>query len=530
MLDETISTLKVAMGNKSIFTTILNWIEVTGNRLPHPVTLFFFASVVVLILSQIAEILNWRLTKTVVDAQGEQQQVEVVARGLLDSDGLWWVFSNLLPNFINFPPLALVLVAMLGIGVAERTGLIAALIHISLSRVSGGFLTPIVFFIAVMSSMALDAGYVVLPPLAAALYLAFGRSPLVGIAVAFAGVSAGFSANLFITAIDPLLAGFTQASANLVNETYQVSATANWWFMIASTFLLTCVGWWATAVIVEPRLTTRFADQLVTYADDARVGADDVRGLKWAAVTFFLAMLVVTLMVVVPGAPLFGEGARFSRWVEAIVPLIFVLFILPGIAFGYGARVINKERGIAHLMSETMASLGPYIVLAFFAAQFIAFFKYSYLGEMLAILGGEFLLMLDLPAWFLMTIFLFIVMFANLFIGSASAKYAFFAPVFIPMLMQVGISPELTQAAYRVGDSVTNIITPLNPYMVVILAFLQRYLPQAGVGTLISIMLPYAVVFAMAWLCLLLAWMSLGLDLGPEGPLWVTAPGSSEGL
>ncbi len=517
------------MGDKTVLANILNWIEIAGNRLPHPVTLFFFASIAVLMLSQIAEILDWRLVKTVVDAQGEQQQVEVVARGLLDSDGLWWIFSNLLSNFINFPPLALVLVAMLGIGVAERTGLIAALIHVSLSRVPGGFLTPIVFFIAVMSSMALDAGYVVLPPLAAALYLAFGRSPLVGIAVAFAGVSAGFSANLFITAIDPLLAGFTQASANLVNEAYQVSATANWWFMIASTFLLTCVGWWVTAVIVEPRLTARFAYQLVTYSEDEQESVDNARGLKWAAGAFFMALLVVILMVVVPGAPLFGEGGRFSRWVEVIVPLIFILFILPGIAFGYGARVINKERGIAHLMSETMASLGPYIVLAFFAAQFIAFFKYSYLGEMLAILGGEFLLMLDLPAWLLMTVFLLIVMFANLFIGSASAKYAFFAPVFVPMLMQVGISPELTQAAYRVGDSVTNIITPLNPYMVVILAFLQRYLPQAGIGTLISIMLPYAAVFAVAWLFLLLAWMSLGLDLGPAGPLWlpVAAPSAA---
>ena len=512
------------MSEKNLFTRVLNWIEVAGNRLPHPVTLFFFASVSILILSQIAEILDWRLTKTIVDAQGVQQQVEVVAKGLLDSDGLWWVFSNLANNFISFPPLALVLVAMLGIGVAERTGLISALIHSSLSRVPGGLLTPIVFFIAVMSSMALDAGYVVLPPLAAALYLAFGRSPLVGIAVAFAGVSAGFSANLFITAIDPLLAGFTQASANLVDEGYQVSATANWWFMIASTFLLTLVGWWVTANIVEPRLTSRFSGQLVTHADNEleRSSEDNARGLRWAAYSFSLALFIVVLMVVIPGAPLFGEGKRFDRWVEVIVPLIFVLFIAPGIAFGYGARVINKERGIAHLMSETMASLGPYIVLAFFAAQFIAFFKQSHLGEMLAILGGEFLLVLDLPAWFLMSVFLCIVMLANLFIGSASAKYAFFAPVFVPMLMQVGISPELTQAAYRVGDSVSNIVTPLNPYMVVILAFLQRYLPQAGVGTLISLMLPYALIFALAWLLLLLAWMYIGIDLGPEGPLWVS--------
>lgn len=509
------------MKNNNAFLSVLNWVEEVGNRLPHPVALFFYASLIVLVISQIAEWLNWRVVKTVVDAQGEQKEVEVVAQGLLDSDGLWWVINNLVDNFINFPPLALVLVAMLGIGVAERTGLIAALIQLSLKRVPGVLLTPSVFFIAVMSSMALDAGYVVLPPLAAALYLAMGRSPVVGIATAFAGVSAGFSANLFITAIDPLLAGFTQASAHLLDESYQVSATANWWLMIASTFLLTLTGWWVTAKIVEPRMNK----SQMMYSSDLQYQSDiheedRMRGLKWAAWAGGLALFLIVLFVYVPGAPLNGFGTRFDRWVEAIVPLIFLLFITPGLAYGYGARVLNKERGAAHLMGETMSSLGPYIVLAFFAAQFIAFFKYSNLGEMLAIVGGDFLLFLELPYWLLIGMFLLVVMSANLLIGSASAKYAFFAPVFVPMLMQVGISPELTQAAYRIGDSVSNIVTPLNPYMVVILAFLQRYVPRAGIGTLIAIMLPYAAVFALVWTTLLLLWVGFGLELGPEGPLW----------
>ena len=510
------------MNGSNFFLKMLNWIERVGNRLPHPVTLFAVLTFFILLLSQLAELLNWRLTKTIVDAQGVQREVEVVAQGLLDGEGIWWVFSNLVNNFISFPPLALVLVAMLGIGVAERSGLIAALIQSSLSRIPGGLLTPAVFFIAVMSSMALDAGYVVLPPLAAALYLAFGRSPLVGIAAAFAGVSAGFSANLFITAIDPLLAGFTQASANLLDETYAVSATANWWFMIASTLLITLIGWWVTAKIVEPRLANS-AEYIVNRGleNDKTVDSGDAqRGLLWAGCAFGTALVFILLLVMIPDAPLYGEGKRFDRWVETIVPIIFIVFIVPGIAYGYGARVFSKERGVAHLMSETMSSLGPYIVLAFFAAQFIAFFKQSNLGEMLAIVGGQFLILLDLPSSLLIIVFVFLVMVANLFIGSASAKYAFLAPVFVPMLMQVGISPELTQAAYRVGDSVTNIITPLNPYMVVILAFLQRYMPQAGIGTLVAMMMPYALVFGAVWLVFLLIWMGLGYELGPEGPLW----------
>ena len=511
------------MDKENSFQKALNWVEQAGNRLPHPVVLFFWASMFVLVLSQLAEWLNWRVTKTVVDAQGAQREVEVAAQGLLDSDGLWWVISHLVKNFIEFPPLALVLVAMLGIGVAERTGLIAALIRVSLKRVPDVLLTPSVFFIAVMSSMALDAGYVVLPPLAAALYLAMGRSPIAGIATAFAGVSAGFSANLFITAIDPLLAGFTQASANLIDEGYVVSATANWWLMIVSTFVLTLIGWWVTAKLVEPRLNSRYRYELDEASSDINnvETAANLRGLKWAAWVTGLFASVIGLLIVVPGAPLHGMGTRFDRWVEAIVPLIFLMFVLPGIAYGYGAGVLNKERGVPHLMGETLANLGPYIVLAFFAAQFIAFFKQSNLGEMLAIVGGEFLVFLDLPVWMLLVMFMLVVMSANLFIGSASAKYAFFAPVFVPMLMQVGMSPELTQAAYRIGDSVTNIITPLNPYIIVILAFLQRYLPSAGIGTLIAIMLPYALVFALTWIVLLVIWVLLGLDLGPEGPLWV---------
>lgn len=498
----------------------LAWIERSGNRLPHPASLFFIAACAVLLLSQLAEAAAWAVEKTVTNQAGEQVQVVVAAVGLLDSEGLWWVFSNMVPNFIGFPPLALVLVAMLGIGVAERSGLIAALMKKVVLCTPSRFLTPVVFFVAVMSSMAMDAGYVVLPPLAAALYLAVGRSPLVGIAVSFAGVSAGFSANLLLTALDPLLAGFTQAAAQLADERYVVSATANWWFMIASTLLLTLVGWWVTARYVEPRLS--LTEWVVPDDINDAVGMreeDERRGLRWAFFALLVTLALLLLLVLIPDAPLHGTGKRFDRWIEAMVPIILVFFLVPGIAYGVGARRLRSDKDVAAIMGDTMSALGPYIVLAFFAAQFIAFFKQSNLGEMLAIVGGQYLMLLDMPSTLLIAGFVIVVMLGNLLLGSASAKYAFFAPVFVPMFMQVGISPELTQAAYRVGDSVTNVITPLNPYMVIVLAFMQRYMPQAGVGSLVAMMLPYALVFACVWLLLLMLWMGLGIPLGPQGPL-----------
>lgn len=506
-------------------SNVLIWIEKAGNRLPHPVTLFFYAAIAVMLLSQLAAVLGWQVTKTVTGADGLKREVEVEAVGLLDSDGLWWAFSHLVDNFMSFPPLGLVLTAMIGIGVAERSGLVAAILHSAVRKTPNKLLTPMVFFLGIMSSLTLDAGYVVLPPLAAALYLAMGRSPLVGIAASFAGVSAGFSANLLITALDPLLAGFSQAGAQLLDETYVVSATANWWFMIASTFLLTFTGWWVTARIVEPRWSAKSGEFDHVINDvHADVSAENMhRGLKAAIFSVVISIALVMGLIFIPDAPLYGEGKRFDRWIEAIVPLILLLFLIPGVVYGFASRTLKNEKDVARLMSETMSALGPYIVLAFFAAQFIAFFKHSNLGEMLAVVGGQFLAQADLAPWFLMTAFVLVVMVGNLFIGSASAKFAFFAPVFVPMFMQVGISPELTQLAYRVGDSVTNVITPLNPYMVIVLAFLQRYLPQAGFGTLAALMLPYVVVFAAVWIVLLLLWMLFGVPLGPAGPLWYQA-------
>ena len=501
---------------------LLDLIERIGNRFPDPATLFFIGALAVALLSQIAVSLEWSVTKTTV-AQAALTGETVHAVSLLTADGLWWMLSHLISNFINFPPLGLVLVGMLGIGVAERTGLIAALLARFMAAAPRGLLTPAVVFFGVMSSLGLDAGYVVLPPLAAALFLAAGRSPLTGIAAAFAGVSAGFSANLLITAVDPLLTGFTESAAQVWDPAYRVAVTANWWFMIASTVLLTLVGWWVTDVLVERRMAGGAAS-VGTSAAAPPVDPRESRALLAAGLAAGLVLIVVLYAVWWPGAPLHGAGARFPRWVEATVPLLFLGFFVPGVVYGWVAGTIKNDRDLARLLGETMAGLGPYIVLAFFAAQFIEFFKYSRLGEMAAVVGGQWLAGSGVAPPLLVSGFALVVALANLFIGSASAKYAFFAPVFVPMLMQVGISPELTQTAYRVGDSVSNVITPFNPYMVIILALVQRYAKGSGLGTVVALMMPYALCFALAWGVLLLGWIALDLPLGPAGPLTYPPP------
>lgn len=568
-------------GRPGVLARLLDGIERLGNALPDPVALFALGAVLVMLLSAVGDRLGWAVDKPVAVPETTQvvdprtgeplrvpqialegrrpvlgpevavtqpvvdpetgdlrmrrttERVEVVS--LLSRDGFRWVLDHLVPNFTGFHPLGVVLVAMLGIGVAEKTGMIGALLKGLMLVTPRRLLDPVMVLTGILSSLAADAGYVVLPPVAAVLYLAVGRSPLVGITAVFSGVAAGFSANLILTSLDPLLAGLSTIGAQVVDPGYVVLPTANWWFMVASTIVLTLAGWAVTSLVVSPRLDGKPADEggpsplPPSASDAARLTPVERNGLVWAGVTAVLATTLCLALVYVPGAPLWSPPGAPPLWGNAIVPMLFFIFLAVGLAFGLvtdgihaatGARRLDV--GLAKLMASTMADMAPYIVLAFFAAQFIAFFNHSNLGVILAILGGQALSDASLPPQLLMAAFIVVTMAGNLFIGSASAKYAFFAPVFVPMFMAVGISPELVQAAYRIGDSCTNVITPLNPYFVVILVFVQKYVPRAGIGTLVSMMLPYTVVFWLTWTALLLLWMTLGLDLGPGGPLTYT--------
>ncbi len=514
---------------------LLDVIERAGNRLPDPATLFLIGALFIVALSEIAARGEWtvvqRLPEAVVLEDGStgvawrETGKTFTSTSLLTRDGLFWVVGNMVENFMRFPPLGVVLVGMLGIGIAERAGMIGALLKTFMLAVPPRLLTPAMIFIGIMSSMTLDAGYVILPPLAAALYKAVGRSPLAGLAAVFAGVSAGFNANLFVTGLDPLLAGLSTAGAQTIDAAYQVAATCNWYFMIASTVVMTLAGWGVSAWFVERRLANKPPEEggpapASSEEPDEPVLTDvEKRGMVRASLAFFAVLFGIVFMILWPGAPLYGTGKLFDRWVEAIVPLLLLTFILPGLVYGISVGTIRSDKDAARLLVETMASMAPIIVLAFFAAQFIAYFQYSGLGQMLAMAGGQALGQAQMPAWMLIIAFILVTLAFNLLIGSMSAKYALFAPIFIPMFMMVGISPELTQAAYRIGDSVSNTITPLNPYLVIILVFMRQFVPKGGMGTLITTMLPYTVVFTVVWTLVLVIWMSMGIPLGPAGGL-----------
>lgn len=511
----------------------LRLVETLGNRLPDPATLFAIGTLLVLIASHLAVVGEWRVTEMRPGESGEWVATgnEHRANSLLSSDGLFWAIKNIRKHFIEFPPLGVVLIGILGVGVAERTGFIAALLKLSLARLPARLLTPATVFVGIMSSIATDAGYIVLPPLAAMAYLAFGRHPLAGIAAAFSGVSAGFGANLFITSIDPMLSELSQAGARVIDPAYTVSPASNWFFAIASTLILSLAGWWTTERIVEPNLNQSRESMPIASAGDgdgiAAITPGETRGVIWALGASGALTAILLAVILIPGAPLHGnvgeqiaapgENPLMPRWIAVVVPILFLALFVPGLAYGVHQKIIRCDKDVTRLFCESIAAMAPIIVLAFFAGQFIFCFQQSGLGRMMAEAGGQWLATVRMPTVALLLVFIVFVAIFNLLIGSMSAKYSIIAPIFIPMFMLVGISPELTQAAYRIGDSTTNIITPLNSYLIIVITFMQRYQTKAGMGTLISMMLPYTFVFTIVWTALLMLWVTLGIPLGPQG-------------
>ena len=531
----------MAVPRRRGFLDLIEWL---GNKLPEPATLFLLGTILLLGLSQYAERNDWSVQPVTPRRVGEgpSASIELVptgdpirAVGHLDRDGAHWFVTNMVQNFVLFPPLGIILTGMLGVGVAERSGFIAAMLKAVMLAVPPRLLTPTMVFVGVNSSLATDAGYIVLPPLAAALYKSVGRSPLAGIAAVFAGIAGGFCANVLINSLDPLLSGLTEPAAQIIDPAYTVNPACNWWFKIAATLVLTFVGWGVTAWLVEPRLSAKPAeDGGPSPPSDAelaeqRLTRHEIRGLVWACLAMVAVLAVFFAAVLLPGAPLYGrvdpQNLRSPfRWAGAVVPMILVVFLAPGIVFGAATGTVKNERDVARMMTESMASMAPILVLCFFAAQFLACFRHTNLGDMLAMVGGKALAASGLPTPVLLAAFMLAVMLFDLLMASSSAKWSILAPIFVPMFMLVGISPELTQAAYRVGDSVMNIITPLNAYLIVILAVVQKHAPRAGMGTLVSMMLPYSMVFALVWMAMLLLWVQLGIPLGPDGPLMYVPP------
>lgn len=500
--------------NQSFTDKILNGIERTGNKLPHPLIIFFMLAGLILLISWFVSLFD-----VAVQHPGTGETIEAV--NLLSRSGIQRILGEAVTNFTDFAPLGVVLVAMLGVGVAEKSGLITAALKKFVLGAPDRYITAAVVFAGIMSNIASDAGYVVLVPLGAVIFAAKGRHPLVGLAAAFAGVSGGFSANLLISTLDPMLAGISQEAAQLIDSAYTVAPTVNYYFMIVSTFFVTILGTWVTEKIVAPRFGEyegKHSEKLDT------IKAEEKKGLKSALIWILVAIAVILIMTVPSNGILRNDQGELlagsSPFIAGIVPLIAILFFIPGLAYGKKTGTISNSDDVAEYFEETMSDMGGYIALAFAAGQFVAYFSWSNLGTILAIKGADFLQSINFTGLPLILLFILVAGFINLFIGSASAKWAIMAPVFVPLLMQLGYAPEFAQMAYRIGDSTTNIITPLMPYFAIIISFAKRYDDEVGIGTLISTMLPYTVVFLVGWTVLLIIWYVLSLPIGPGGALF----------
>lgn len=495
----------------------LNGVERAGNALPHPATLFALLAALVVVVSAVCHALEVSVTNP---ANGQV----VSAVNLLSIAGVQRMITEAARNFLAYPPLGISLTCLLGIGIAEYSGLIGACLRLIVLASPRKLITPMVVFAGVMSNAGSEVGYVLLTPLAAALYHALGRHPLLGLAAAFAGVSGGYSANLLVGSVDVLLAGLSEAAARIVDPDYTVAAYANYYFMAASTLVITVTGTWVTEKIAAPRLGEYRGD---AKRDELKpLSPQERRGL-WAAAGTVCALTVVVLWGVLPAdgflmSPKSPE-LKDSALMVGLVTFIFLYGLLPGIAYGVASGSIRSDHDVTAGMTQTMKSMASFIVLAFFAAQFISYFNWTNLGVITAVSGAAFIQDLGLqnqPMLLMIALVLFAAA-VNILIASASAKWALLAPVFVPMFMLLGYSPELVQGAFRVGDSVTNVITPLMSYFPLILTFVHKYEPKAGIGTLIATMLPYSIAFLLVWTVTLMAWIALGWPMGPDAPLFL---------
>ena len=589
---------------------VLDWIELAGNKLPEPALLFVILAAIVVVMSAVASGAGWKVTpikprldmvaqvdaagQPVLDEQGapvmkarvdengkpvivlEEGGAAIEARSLLNADGLYWALSSMLRNFTGLPALGLIFVAMLGIGLAEKFGFFSALMRFLALLTPAKLLTPVIVLIGANSSVASDAGYIILPPLAAALFHAVGRHPVAGLAAAFAGVAGGFGGGFFPTGGDGALAGFAQDAARVIDPGYTVNILHNAYFKAGSAIVVMFAGWFVTDRIVEPRLMrARSASNGGDIADDAVVKEMSLtslerRALLAAVAAGLLVLGVFAAFIMIPGAPLYGTGqpklandlvlvqhpvsvhpmgtpasvpghdvlarepllveetsgrGRLSespgdRWSHVIVPIIFLSFLVPGVVYGWLTGTLCTQKDFVDGIYHGIKSIVPVLAIAFFMAQFVNYFAYTRLDRMLAYAGGGALAAVDLPLPMLLAMFVLLVVLGDFAISGMLSKFGVLAPIFIPMFMMVGMSPELTTAAYRIGDSVVNIVTPLNSYLLIILAVLQKYKKEAGLGSLISLMLPYSVIFFVIWTGFLVVWYFAGAPVGVDGPLY----------
>jgi aminobenzoyl-glutamate transport protein len=590
---------------------ILDWIEWVGNKLPEPALLFALLATIVVTLSAIGSAAGWSVQpvqprlvmvdvlddagRPVLDASGKPKRVPkrdadggpivelvpngtpVQPRSLLTGDGVYWMLSSMLRNFTGLPALGLIFVAILGIGLAEKFGFFSALMRGMALATPRSLLTPAIVFLGANASVASDAGYIILPPLAASLFHAVGRHPIAGLAAAFAGVSGGFGAGFFPSGGDGVLAGFATNAARVIDPGYVVTIAHNIHFKSASAIVIMLAGWFVTDRIVEPRLRRTSPLTATTGGGEVVAGMTltqtERRALLWALASLVAIVGVFLALILIPGMPLHGAGqptladgrvlvqqsvtitlpgadsaptggvlareplivsetagrrslveSPAQRWSHVLVPIIFLAFVIPGMVYGRLIGALRSQGDLVEALYHGIRSIVPVLAIMFFLGQFINYFTYTELDRMLAYAGGSLLVQADLPVPLLLVLFILMVILGDFAISGMLSKFGVLAPIFIPMFMMVGISPELTTAAYRIGDSVVNIITPMNSYLLIILAVLQKYKPSAGIGTQIALMLPYSVVFTIVWTGFLLLWYLSGYQLGPGAAILYTPP------
>lgn len=562
------------------FLRSLDFIEVVGNKLPHPATIFGMLAVLVIGISAVGYYLDvnavhpvrpngleaykeWKgdddksyeefinesmfydsineiaISGKVVYQQwleeGKSDDIEeflaevavvneIKVNNLFSFTGLRWIYTNILHNFLYFPPLGYVFVVMIGIGVAEGSGLFTVMVRTLVIKAPPRFITAAIVLAGILSSLASEIGYIVLIPLGALIFHALGRHPMAGLAAAFCGVSGGFGSNLSIGAIDVILAGISESAAQIIVADMSVNPAVNYYFMFASTFVVVVIGTWVTEKIVEPRLG-KYEGSAEKVPIEQLTEAEK-KGFKWAGVSV-IATIAMLAMTVIPENGIFRDpetgSILNSPFFDGIIIGITVFFFIPGLVYGIIVKSIKNDKDVVKHITKSMQSIAGYIVLVFFAAQFVYFFNYSNLGIIFAIKGASGLQQIGLTGPLLIVGFVALSAVINMFMGSASAKWAILAPVFIPMLMLIepAYHPGLTQVAFRIGDSVTNLITPMMSYFALIVTYAEKYDERYGIGTIISTMIPYTLLFFIFWTAFLVVWMMIGIPLGPDGPIFM---------
>lgn len=512
---------KVRVDKKSGMLRALDFVERVGNALPDPAMIFLWLLGIIIAISWICSKAGVSVTYDFLDSKtGEITKNTVSVVNLFSGESIRHLVTTVVHNFTAFYALGTVFTIMLGVGVADGSGFLSALLRRLATSTPKAFLSAVVVFLGVMSNIASSTGYVVLVPLGAILFMAFDRHPIAGLAAAFAGVSGGWSANLLIGTADPMFAGMSTSAAQMIDPSYSVLPISNWYFMVASTFLITIIGTIITDKVVEPRLDPYVPEK---HEMVEKITANEKRGMRFAGISAFIYILIMAICIVPRNGILRNPETHAimgSPFMEGIIFFMMLLFLIPGIAYGIGSGTIRSSRDVIQMMNKTISGLASFMVLLFFAAQFTACFNYSNLGTIISVGGADMLRSIGFTGLPLFVCFIIITALINIFIAVDSAKWAIMAPIFVPMFMRLGYSPELTQVAYRIGDSATNIIAPLMPFFVLTVAFFQKYDKKAGIGSVMATMLPYSIAFLLGWIVLFSFWFIFKIPVGPGSPLF----------